>query len=52
MFYNFFLNMWILRKLDEEYLQGQANKKRITVEEKEMILATPQASIKNINNHA
>lgn len=47
MFYNFFLNMWILRKLDEEYLQGQVNKKRITAEEKEMILATPQANIKN-----
>ena len=40
--YNFLLNMWIMRKIDEDYLQGQVAKKRITQEEKAMILATPQ----------
>lgn len=42
MFYSFFLNMWIMKKVDEEYLQGQVTKARITIEEKDMIIATPQ----------
>jgi len=42
MFYSFFLNMWIMKKVDETYLQGQVTKGRITTEEKDMIIATPQ----------
>ena len=42
MVYTFLLNMWIMRKVDEVYLQGQVDKKRITVEERDMIIATPQ----------
>ncbi|WP_187119413.1 hypothetical protein [Bacillus testis] len=40
--YTFLLNMWIMRKVDEPYLQGQVNKGRLSEEEKEMILASPQ----------
>ncbi len=40
--YNFLLNMWIMKKVDEEYLQIQVEKKRITQEEYSMIVATPQ----------
>jgi hypothetical protein len=34
--------MWIMHKVDEEYLEAQVTKGRITEEEKNMILATPQ----------
>ena len=44
MVYTFLLNMWIMRKVDEDYLQGQVDRKRITLEEKQMITATPQAN--------
>lgn len=40
--YGFLLNMWIMKKVDELYLMGQVEKGRLTIEEKEMILATPQ----------
>lgn len=40
--YNFVLNMWIMRKIDEEFLDFQVTKNRITEEEKTMIMATPQ----------
>mgnify|MGYP003420053866 CR=1 FL=1 len=40
--YPFLLNMWIRRRLDETYLEGQVRRKHITEEEKMMILATPQ----------
>ena len=40
--YAFLLNMWIVKKIDEAYLTAQVTKKRITEEEKAMILATPQ----------
>lgn len=40
--YGFFLNMWIMNRIDETYLQGQKAKGRITEEEYEMIIATPQ----------
>lgn len=43
MMYTFLLNMWIMGKVDETYLTGQVSKGRITEEEKEMILASPQA---------
>lgn len=42
MFYTFLLNMWIMKKVDGDYLQGQVIKKRITSEEREMIMASPQ----------
>jgi len=45
MVYTFLLNMWIMKKVDENYLQGQVDRKRITEEEKQMIIATPQANI-------
>lgn len=41
--YQFLLNMWIMGKIDEAYLTRMVEKKYITIEEKEMILATPQA---------
>jgi|GEM_PF-446436 len=49
--YVFLLNMWIMKKVDEAYLTGQVAKDRLTKDEKEMILATPQInrSIKNGN---
>ena len=40
--YAFLLNMWVMKKIDEAYLTVQVTKKRITEEEKAMILATPQ----------
>lgn len=40
--YGFLLNMWIMKKVDEAYLQVQVTKGRITQEELEMIIATPQ----------
>lgn len=43
--YNFLLNMWIMNKVDEEYLQIQVEKKRITQEEYNMIVATPQLNV-------
>lgn len=42
MVYPFLLNMWIMNRLDEQYLNQMVTLKRITEEEKEMILATPQ----------
>lgn len=40
--YQFLLNMWIMGKIDEDYLDIQVTKGRITKEEKDMIIATPQ----------
>ena len=40
--YSFLLNMWIMKRLDEAYLTEMVRLKRITEEEKQMILATPQ----------
>lgn len=42
MVYGFLLNMWILRRIDEIYLTNMVMLKRITEEEKQMILVTPQ----------
>lgn len=42
MVYGFLLNMWIMKRLDEQYLIQMVTLKRITEEEKQMILATPQ----------
>lgn len=43
--YDFLLNMWIMRKIDEGYLQGQVVKKRLTQEQYRMIVNTKQVSI-------
>ena len=42
MLFPFLLNMYIMRKIDEQYLATMVTLKRITEEEKQMILATPQ----------
>ena len=42
MIYGFLLNMWILRRIDEDYINRMVEKKYITTEEKQMILTTPQ----------
>jgi len=40
--YAFLLNMWIMKRIDETYLQAQVTKGRITQQEYDMITATPQ----------
>lgn len=40
--YNFILNMWIMRKIDESKVLSYVGKGYITQEEANMILATPQ----------
>lgn len=40
--YNFLLNMWVMRKIDEAYLQAQITKGRLIQQEYDMIVATPQ----------
>ena len=40
--YQFLLNMWVMKKVNEVYLQGQVTRGRITQEEYNMIIATPQ----------
>lgn len=42
--YNFLLNMWIMKRIDEAYLTTMVTKGRITEQEKQMILATPQVA--------
>ena len=42
MVYGFLLNMWIMKRIDEIYLTQMVALNRITEEEKQMILATPQ----------
>ena len=42
MVYPFLCNMWIMKRLDEQHLTQMVLLKRITAEEKAMILATPQ----------
>lgn len=40
--YGFLLNMWILKKIDEDYLSLMVTKGFITEDERQMIIATPQ----------
>ena len=40
--YQFLLNMWMMGRVDETYLQKQVTKGRITQEEYDMIIATPK----------
>lgn len=49
MLYPFLLNMWIMNKVDEVYLQGQVQRGHITQEEYEMIIVTPQLPKTNAN---
>lgn len=42
--YAFVLNMWVMNKVDEAFISGQARLGRLTEDEVEMILATPQNS--------
>lgn len=42
--YNFILNMWILKRIDETKVQSYVQKGYITAEEANMILATPQVA--------
>ena len=42
MVYEFLLNMWIMKRIDENYLNKMISLKRIKEEEKQMILSTPQ----------
>lgn len=39
--YAFLLNMWMMRRIDETFLNSQTPK-FITIEERNMILVTPQ----------
>lgn len=41
--YGFLCNMWVMGRIDESHLTVMVEKGYITEEEKEMILATPQA---------
>lgn len=43
--YNFILNMWIMRKIDEPKVQSYVVKAYITQEEANIILATPQIPV-------
>lgn len=40
--YQFLLNMYVMGRIDEEYLNKVTALGRITEEERDMILATPQ----------
>lgn len=40
--YGFILNMWIMGRVDENFVETQYSRGRITEEEKNMILSTPQ----------
>jgi hypothetical protein len=42
--YNFILNMWIMKKIDEAKVQSYVTKGYITQEEANIILATPQVA--------
>lgn len=42
--YSFLLNMWIMNRIEEDYLDTMVTLKRITVEEKGMIMTTPRIS--------
>jgi hypothetical protein len=43
--YDYLLNQWILRKVDTTFLQMQVTKGRITQEQYETIISTPQMTI-------
>lgn len=40
--YQFILNQWIMRNVDEAFVEQQHQRGRITEQERDMILAAPQ----------
>lgn len=42
--YQFLLNMWIMKRITDTKLQEMVTKSRITQQEYDMILATPQVA--------
>ena len=40
--FNFLSGMWVLRKIDEAYLRIQISKLRLSQQEYEIIISTPQ----------
>ena len=40
--YRFLLNMWISKRIDLVFLDNMVTNDKITVEDKELIVATPQ----------
>lgn len=40
--YNFVLNMWVMGRVEENFVQSQGTNGRLTSDEVTMILATPQ----------
>lgn len=40
--YNFILNMWIMNRVNEHFVNTQVRFKRITQDEADMILSTPR----------
>jgi len=40
--YNFILNMWVMNRIDETFLNGQVRLNRLTQDEADMIMATLQ----------
>lgn len=52
MYYGFLLNMWIMKKIDEVYLGKMVTLGRITQEEADMIMATPQTGALSVANEA
>lgn len=40
--YEFILNMWIMGRVDEAFVETQFQRGRITEQERDMILATPR----------
>ena len=49
--YGFILSMWVARRIDEEYLTKASALGRITEEEKQIILATPQIKVQRGVNY-
>lgn len=42
--YNFILNMWVMKRIDATFVQTQVTQGRLTQDEADMILATPQVA--------
>lgn len=40
--YNFVLNMWIMNRIDKDFVDFQVKMNRLTQDEADMIMATPQ----------
>lgn len=40
--YNFVLNMWIMNRVDKDFVDFQVKMNRLTQDEADMILSTPQ----------